>query len=275
MRRTGESFSFNTDLRYSMNDYLRRLKPGMGFAEILKLEQESEFRTRSTTSKRFSIRSNIDPFSWMSLGANVSITNRFTKSSGTASDSDRSTIGGNMKFLGLGSARLMLKYDMSKQDAGNRSGKISSGTTHNQSVTVQKSWGSGVGSSLGMRITFRDYERGGIETKSKIFAPNFNIDYDMHVDGSVRIPIIGKMINLDHDLDVSNTFSAMVRREELGVNRDEKSERYGTSLNVSYKLRETIRSTFRLSVDYNHDRVEAGADYISISGALMIRGEFR
>ena len=74
---------------------------------------------------------------------------------------------------------------------------------------------------------------------------------------------------------MSNTFSAMVRREELGVNRDEKSERYGTSLDVSYKLRETIRSTFRISVDYNHDRVEEGADYISISGSLMVRGEFK
>jgi len=31
----------------------------------------------------------------------------------------------------------------------------------------------------------------------------------------------------------------------------------------------------RLSVDYNHDRVEEGADYIAISGSLMVRGEFR
>ena len=169
----------------------------------------------------------------------------------------------------------MLKYDMTERDSGNRSGKISSGVTHNQSATFQKSWTSGVGTSLGMRTTFRNYERGGVETRSKIFSPNFNIDYDLHVEGSMRLPFTRRVINVNHDLNMSNTFSAMVRREELGINRDEKSERYGTSLDISYKLRETVRSTLRLSVDYQHDRVEEGADYIAISGALMVRGEFK
>jgi hypothetical protein len=258
-----------------MNDYLRRLEPHMGFMDIIKLEPESEFRSRSTWNKRFSVRTNIDPFSWASFGTNISLTNRFSKSAGTASNSDRSTVGGNIKFLALKGARLMLKYDMTKQDSGNRSGNISKGTTHNQSVTFQKSWSSGIGSSFGMRTTLRNYERGGVKTNSKIFSPNFNIDYDLHVEGRMRLPLTNREIRLDHNLDMSNTFSAMVRRERLGLNRDEKSERYGTSLDVSYKLRETIRSTLRLSVDYHHDRVEEGADYISISGALMVRGEFR
>gem|GEM_PF-719156 len=276
LRRSIESFSFNTDLRFNMNDYLRRLKPDMGFMDIIKLDPESEFRTRSTKGTRFSVRANLDPLSWASLGTNMNLTNRFTKTAGTASNSDSSTIGGDVKFFNSkNSTSLMLKYDMTKQDASNRSGRISDSTAHNQSVTIRKNWSSGVGSSLGLRTTLRDYERGGVETKSKIFAPNFNIDYDLHVEGKMGLPLINRSISLDHDLDVSNTFSAMIRREELGVNRDEKSEQYGASLDVSYNLRQKIRATMRLSVDYNHDRVEEGADYIAISGSLMVRGEFR
>ena len=275
LRRSVESFSFNTDLRFNMNDYLRKLKSDMGFMDILGLEPESEFRTRSTKSRRFSVRANMDPFSWSSLGTNISLTNRFTKTSGTASNSDSSTIGGDVKFFTKKSTSLMLKYDMTKQDASNRSGRISDSTSHNQSVTMRKSWSSGVGSSLGLRTTFRDHERGGVKTKSKMFAPNFNIDYDLHVKGQMGLPLIKRKITLDHNLDVSNTFSAMIRRESLGINRDEKSEQYGTSLDFSYNLRERIRASMRVSVDYNHDRVEEGADYISVSGSLMVRGEFR
>ncbi len=169
----------------------------------------------------------------------------------------------------------MLKYNMTKQDSSNRSGRISNSTSHNQSVIVRKNWAFGVGSSLGLRTTLRDHKRGGVKTKSKIFAPNLNVDYDLHVKGNMGLPLINRSISLDHNLDVSNTFSAMIRRESLGVNRDEKSEQYGTSLDVSYNLRERIRATMRLSVDYNHDRVEEGSDYISVSGSLMVRGEFK
>jgi len=97
----------------------------------------------------------------------------------------------------------------------------------------------------------------------------------MHVVGEMGLPFTDKTIKLDHNLDVSNTFSATVRREKLGVNRDEKSEQYGTSLDLSYNLRERIRTTIRLSIDYNHDRVRESADYMSVSGSLMMRGEFR
>jgi len=276
LMRSVESFTFNTDFSFNINDYLRRLEPDMGFMDIIKLDPESELRTRSTTGKRFSVRANFDPLSWASLGTNMNLTNRFTKSAGTASDSDSSTIGGDVKFFNSkNSTSLMLKYDLGKQSASNRSGRISDSTSHNQSVTLRKNWSSGVGSSLGLRTTLRNYERGGVETRSTILAPNFNIDYDLHVEGEMGLPLINRTISLDHDLDVSNTFSAMIRREELGVNRDEKSEQYGASLDVSYNLREKIRATMRLSVDYNHDRVEEGADYIAISGSLMLRGEFR
>jgi hypothetical protein len=274
LRRSVETFSFNTDFKFQMNDYLRQLSPDMGFADIIKLDPESEFRTRSTRSKRYSIRANMDPFTWASLGTNISFTNRFSKTSGTASNSDSSSVGGDMKFSSLKNS-LMLRYDMTTRDSSNRSGPISSSISHSQSVVLRRNWASGLGSNLGLRVTLSDSEGGGVTRESKLFAPNLNIDYDLHVEGQVGLPFMSRRIRLDHDLDMSNTFSAMVRRDKLGVNRDEKSEQYGTSLDVSYNLRKTIRASLRLAVDYNHDRIEEGADYISISSALMIRGEFK
>ncbi len=272
LKRSLESFIFNIDLGLDINDYFRQLEPHMGFFEIIDLEPESKYRNRSSRNRRISIRTNLDPFTWSSIGFNMALTNRFSKSMGTASNSNSATLGGDLK-LSRKSTSFMFRYDMTKQDMGNRSGQISDSISHNPSITLRNNWSSGVGSSLGVRTTFRNQERSGIKTKSLLIAPNFNIDYDLHVSGDVGLPLIGKRIKLDHDLDMSNTFSTMIRREKLGVNRDEKSEQYGTSLDVSYNLRERIRATLRLSIDYNHDRVQEGADYLSVSGSLMIRGE--
>ena len=273
-RRSMESFTFNTDFGVDINDYLRELKPSMGFFEIINLEPESTYRSRSTRGRRFSIRTNVDPYTWSSLGFNMSITNRFTKSMGTASDSDSNTIGGDIKFL-RSKMSLMLKYDMNKQNSSNASGSISDSISHNPSVTFRNNWSSGIGTSFGLRTTIRNYERGDVETKSLIVAPNFNIDYDWHVEGDVRIPFTKKRISMNHNLDMNNTISAMIRREKLGVNREEKSEQYGTSIDASYDLRQRIRASIRFSIDYNHDRVQEGGDYLAVSGALMLRGEFR
>lgn len=273
-RRSLESFTFNTDLGLDINDYLRQLEPDMGFFEIINLEPESKYRNRSSRNRRISIRTNLDPLTWASIGFNMALTNRFSKSMGTASNSNSATLGGDLK-LSRKSTSFMFRYDMTKQDMGNRSGQISDSISHNPSITLRNNWSSGVGSSLGVRTTFRNQERSGIKTKSLLIAPNFNIDYDLHVSGDMGLPLIKKKIKLDHDLDMSNTFSTMIRREKLGINRDEKSEQYGTSLDISYNLRERIRATLRLAIDYNHDRVQEGADYLSVSGSLMLRGEFK
>ena len=125
--------------------------------------------------ERYSIRSKIDPFTWMSLGGNVSMNNRFSKTAGTASNSDSLTVGGNTKFASSKNS-LMLKYDMTKRDSSNKIGPISNSTTHNQSVTIRRTWSSGIGSNFGFRYTLMDREGGGVETHSKTYAPNFNID---------------------------------------------------------------------------------------------------
>ncbi|MEK7395629.1 MAG: hypothetical protein AAB116_01715, partial [Candidatus Poribacteria bacterium] len=274
LKRSLESFTFSTDFGYDINDYLRQLKPDMGFFDILKLEPESKYRNRSTQGRRLSVRSNVDPFTWASLGTNMSFTNRFSKSMGTAYNSDSSSVGGDVK-LSKNTLSTMLKYDMTIQNSDNISGNISNSTSHNPSVTFRNNWKSGVGSSFGFRTTFRTSERSDVTTKSLIITPNLNIDYNLHLEGNLGIPFTGKSIKMDHNFDMSNTISAMVRREKLGVNRDEKSEQYGTSLDMSYDLRERIRASIRFSVDYNHDRVQADSDYITLSGSVMIRGEFR
>jgi len=272
--RSLESFSFSTDFGYDINDYLRQLTRDMGFFDILKLEPESKYRNRSTRGGRLSVRSNVDPFTWASLGANMSFTNRFSKSMGTAYNSDSSSIGGDIK-LTKKSLSMMIRYDTTTQNSSNMSGNISNSISHNPSVTFRNNWKSGMGTSFGLRTTFRTSERSDVKTKSLIITPNLNIDYNLHLEGNLGIPLIGKSIKMDHDFDMNNTFSAVVRREKLGVNRDERSEQYGTSVDMSYNLRERIRASIRFSVDYNHDRVQKDADYITISGALMVRGEFR
>ena len=87
----------------------------------------------------------------------------------------------------------------------------------------------------------------------------------------MRLPFIGK-ISLEHDLDLSNTLSTIIRRERYGANREERSERYETSLRVGYRLSERLTANLNLGLSYNNDRVEEGRDFISVASALTVRG---
>ena len=86
-------------------------------------------------------------------------------------------------------------------------------------------------------------------------------------------PLIGT-IPLQHDLDLSNTLSTVLRRERFGANREERSERYETSLRIGYRLSEKLTADMNLGLSYNNDRVEEGRDFISVASALTVRGEF-
>ena len=63
----------------------------------------------------------------------------------------------------------------------------------------------------------------------------------------------------------------MVRREKFGANREERSERYETTLQMRYNL----SAKLNLGVSYNQDHVEEGRDYLSLASSLTVRGEFR
>lgn len=108
-----------------------------------------------------------------------------------------------------------------------------------------------------------------------IITPNFSVDYRLYIKGEWRAPILNKVIALDHNFDLSNTFSTVIRREQFGVNRDEKSERFETSLRVNYNLSTHLRMNMNLGISYNNDHVEEGRDYFSIASSIMVRGEFR
>ena len=53
-----------------------------------------------------------------------------------------------------------------------------------------------------------------------------------------------------------------------GANREERSERYETTLRVGYKISTHITANFHLGLSYHHDRVEEGRDFLSVASAL-------
>ena len=135
-------------------------------------------------------------------------------------------------------------------------------------------WGQETRTSLGIRTTIRDHLRSGIESKAFIVTPNLSIDYRYRTEGGIRVPFFGR-IPLKHDLDLTNTLSMAIRRETYGANREERSERYETTLRAGYKLSNHLTANLHLGLSYNHDRVEEGRDYLSIASALTVRGEFQ
>ena len=108
-----------------------------------------------------------------------------------------------------------------------------------------------------------------------IVTPSFNVDYKLSLESGIRIPFRRKAIKLEHDLDLSNTFSTVVRREKFGANREERSERYETTLQMRYNLSAKLNANLNLGVSYNQDHVEEGRDYLSLASSLTIRGEFK
>ena len=74
---------------------------------------------------------------------------------------------------------------------------------------------------------------------------------------------------------MSNTFSTVIRREQFGANREERSERYETTVQMRYNLSTKLTANLNLGVSCNQDHVEEGRDYLSIASSLTVRGEFR
>ena len=67
----------------------------------------------------------------------------------------------------------------------------------------------------------------------------------------------------------------MVRREKFGANREERSERYETTLQMRYNLSAKLNANLNLGVSYNQDHVEEGRDNLSLASSLTVRGGFR
>ena len=274
IQRSIESLGLNANVSLNNQDSLRGLDPGMRIADILQLPDEAEERTQSRQGTRYSFRTSVDPWSWASLGGNIDRSNNFTKSSSTSSRSESLRYEGDIKiFNEKNTSSLQLRYGYTLRDQSNINTQIGQSTAHEPSVSWSHTWRETTKTAFGIRLTQRDGERSGIDTTSFIITPNVSVDYRVRIEGGIRLPFVGK-IPLEHDLDLSNTLSTVIRRERFGANREERSERYETSLRVGYRLSEKLTADLNLGLSYNNDRVEEGRDFISVASALTVRGEF-
>ncbi len=275
LRRSMESLALNADVSFDTQDSLQRLAPGTSIRDILELPADTPERSQSRQRNRYGFRTSVDPWSWMSLGTNVSRGKGFTKSLSTSSDNLTISYEGNIKLLFNASSSLQLRYRHTQRDQSNINTTINESVSQEPSVSWTQSLGASTRGALGVRMTMRDQVRGGgIDSSALIITPNLSIDYKLRLEGGLPIPILGR-IPLKHDLDLTNTLSTVIRRENYGKNREERSERYETTLRTRYNLSTRLTANLNLGLSYNNDHVEEGRDFLSIASSVTVRGEFQ
>ncbi len=274
LQRIINTFTINTNANFNASEFFRRLDSGQSLLDIWELEPDAEERSNSNRSSRYSLRTSTDPLKWLSFGTNVSFSDSFRKSYATTYTSQAESYEVDIKLNSQQASSFQLRYSLTIRQNSNLDVTLSDSTAHTPSVSWLHKWSDETRTSLGIRTTLRDHLRSGIESNALIITPNFSIDYRYHTKGGIRIPFFGR-IPLKHDLDLTNTFSLAIRRENYGINKEERSERYETTLRVGYKLSQHLTANLHLGLSYNHDRVEEGRDYLSIASALTVRGEFQ
>ena len=276
-RKTLQSFALNTNVNFDIQDSFRRLDAGQSVVGVLNLPDEDERRTQSRKGQRYTFRGSVDPWSWASLGTNVSLTNNFQKTSSTTSRAKSKNYEGDVKFFNSkNSSSFQVRYGFTQRDRRNLATLISESFAHNPSISWRQSWGQTTNSSVGVRVTLREQQRSGgsIRSTSFIVTPNVSFDYSLNVERGVWTPFFGR-IKLKHDLRMTNTLSTVVRRERFGANQEEKSERYETTVRANYELSTRLSAELNLGLSYNNDRVEEGRDFFSVASSLSVRGEFQ
>ncbi len=274
LHRIINTFTINTNANFTATESFRQLEPGKSLLEIWRLERDAEERTNSRKSNRYTLRTSIEPWKWLSFGTNFSLADSFRKSYGSTYTSHAETYEGDIKINSRQASSFQLRYSYTIREEANLDVTTSDSSSHTPSLSWIHKWGQETRTSLGVRTTIRDHLRSGIERKAFIVTPNLSIDYRYRTEGGIRVPFFGR-IPLKHDLDLTNTLSLAIRRETYGVNREERSERYQTTLRAGYKLSNHLTANLHLGLSYNHDRVEEGRDYLSIASALTVRGEFQ
>ena len=273
LQRVVNTLTINTNANFTATESFRQLMSGQSLIDIWRLEEDADERTNSRKSNRYIIRTNVDPWKWFSFGTNLSTADSFRKSYATTYTTHAETYEADIKLNAQQATSFQLRYSYSISQNANLDVTLSDSSAHTPSLSWIHKWSEKTRTSLGIRTTLRDHLRSGIESNSFIVTPNFSIDYRYHTEGGIRIPIFGR-IPLKHDLDLTNTFSLAIRRENYGANKEKRSERYEITLRVGYKLSDHLTANLHLGVSYNHDRVEVGRDYLSIASALTVRGEF-
>lgn len=274
-QRSLNSLTFSADYNYDVRDYLRQLDRGVSVREAMELPDEAPQRSQSTQSNRISLRGSFDPLLWVSFSGDASWRNSFTKNIGTPSRQISTNVGGDVKlFNAKNTASVQIRYDYRTADRQSVTSTYGSSVSHEGSLTWRQRWGE-TRTSLGTRLSLRNQERSGVTSRGVFLTPSLSVDYSLRTQAGWRVPLLRKTLKLDQNLNVTNYFTAIVRRERLGNNRDARSERYQTALQIGYNLSQRVRANFNLSVTYNNDRVEAGRDYLSVSSALLLRGELQ
>ena len=274
LNRILKSFTVSTNANFTATESYRRLASGQSIIEIYSLAEDAKERTNSRRSNRYTLRSSVDPWKWASVGANVSTSDSFRKSSGSIYTSHAESYETDLKLTARETTSFQLRYSFTKRDNTTQETTLSDSAAHTPSLSWIHTWGKETRTALGVRTTFQDQQRSGIESNAFIVTPNLSIDYRYHTENGIRLPFFGR-IPLKHDLELTNTLSWAIRREQFGANREERSERYETTLRVGYKISTHITANLHLGVSYNHDRVEEGRDFLSIASALTIRGEIQ
>ena len=275
LRRSMESLALNADVSFDTQDSLQRLPPGTSIRDILELPDDTEERTQSRQRNRYGLRASVDPWTRVSLGTNISRNNGFTKSLSTSSDNQSTSYEGDIKlFNASNTSSFQLRHRYTQREQSNINTTINESVSQEPSISWSQSLGVSTKATLGVRMTMRDEERSSISGSTLIITPNLSIDYRLRLEGGLPIPILGR-IPLKHDLDLTNTFSTVIRREKRGANREERSERYETTLRTRYNLSTRLSANLNLGLSYNNDHVEEGQDFLSIASSVTVRGEFQ
>ncbi len=277
LHRVVKSFTISTNANFTATESYRQLESGLSALDIWSLAEDAKERSNSRRSNRYSLRGSVDPWSWVSLGTTVSTSDSFRKSLGSTYTSHAESYEGDMKLDTRKNTRFQVRYSFTKRDNSTLETTLSESTAHTPSLSWIHTWGDSdtPRTALGIRATLRDQLRSGIQSNALIVTPNFSIDYRYFTENGIWIPIIRKRIPLKHELELTNTLSWAIRRENFGANREERSERYETTLRVGYKISTHITANFHLGLSYHHDRVEEGRDFLSVASALTIRGEIQ
>ena len=269
-----KSFTVNTNANFTATESYRQLASGLSMLEIYSLADDAKERTNSRRGNRYTVRSSVDPWDWASFGTNVSTSDSFRKSSGTTYIQNTNAYEADVKLKARETSSFQIRYSYTTRNNGTLDTILGDSKAHTPSLSWIQTWGKETRTSLGVRTTLRDQLRSGIRSNALIVTPNVSIDYRYHTENGIRVPFFGR-IPLKHDLELTNTLSWAIRREQYGANLEERSERYETTLRVGYKVSTHITANFHLGLSYNHDRVEEGRDFLSIATALTVRGEIQ
>ena len=269
-----KTFTVSTNANFTATESYRQLASGISAIEMWQLPDDAQERTHSRRSNRYTVRSAVEPWTWASLGANYSTSDSFRKSAGSTYTSHAETYEADLKLKAQEKTSFQLRYSFTMRNTANLAVTLSDSAAHTPSLSWHHNWGAETRTALGIRTTLRDQERSGIVSSAFIVTPNLSVDYRYRTENGIRIPFFGR-IPLKHDLELTNTLSWAIRREEFGANREERSERYETTLRAGYKISTHFTANLHLGVSYNNDRVEEGRDFLSIASALTVRGELQ